>query len=173
MLEVITDYDLAVRHFYALDDTPMVHKNGHSESGGWGVHWRLDDVLATVFPVEHNEECWPMSAWWSKTHGVALCEDQPIEILTNESLAGYRDMHMNDELRMLDKQINSEPRCREELIKLGEDVFDTDEIRSEFEILGFKKPFALAVNKTTGIRGTFLFQDNPRFYFGWSADRVI
>ena len=64
LLEVLTDYDEAVRYFCGLDDHPMVHKSLHAEAGGWGTHWRLDEVLEKVFPLVHTDHIWPIMPWW-------------------------------------------------------------------------------------------------------------
>jgi hypothetical protein len=173
LVEVLTDYSDAVRHFHALDDTPMSHKNQHAEVGGWGIHWRLDEVLAKVFPTEHLEEMWPLRTWWQDNHGTPVSEDEEVVILSARDIESYRDEHVDVELRMLDRQINGAPKNRTELEAEGEQVWDTDEIREEFEIRGFKTPFAMARHIGTGETGTLLFQDNPRYYFGWSPDRVI
>ena len=173
MLEVLPYYDEAVRHFHALDDTPMVHKNGHSESGGWGVHWRLDEVLQLLFNTEKEEEFFPLYPGWVTEYGEPLAEDEEVQIIGDGTIEGVRQEHMDVELLMLSKQINEAPRSREELMRLGEEVWDTDEVRENFEILGFKKPFALAINVVTGDKGSLLFQDNPRYYFGWSVSRII
>ena len=173
MLEVMTDYDMAVRHFCHLDDTPMVHKNGHAEAGGWGISWRLDEVLLEVFPVDHMEDIWPMTPWWERQYGTPMSEGELVSVLGRGELDDYRDIHMNDEIRMLDKIINTEPRSEEAFTTAGEEVWNTEEVQKEFEILGFKKPFALAIRKSDGARGTFLFQTMPKLFFSWSQERVI
>ena len=173
LLEVLTDYGDAVRHFHALDDSPMAHKNQHAEVGGWGVHWRLDEVLAKVFPIEHQEQMWPLRLWWQEKHGTPLSEDEEVVVLTSNDLQTYRERYMDVELKMLERQLNSAPKNRSELLETEAEVWDSDEVRGEFEITGFKSPFALARHLGSGQRGTLLFQDDPRYYFGWSPDRVI
>jgi hypothetical protein len=69
LLEVVRDYEYARRNFYVLDDQPQAHKNVHAERGGWGMHWRLDDVLTVVFGDEHAEVCWPLAAWYEHNAG--------------------------------------------------------------------------------------------------------
>lgn len=173
MIEVLTDYGDAVRHFHALDDTPMAHKNQHAEVGGWGVHWRLDEVLAKVFPTEHREEMFPLRTWWQDNYGTPNSEDEEVVILSPEDVTSYRDKYMDVELMMLEKQINGAPKNRAELEETEERVWDSDEVRDDFDIVGFKAPFAMAIHIDTNTSGTLLFQDNPRYYFGWNPDRII
>jgi len=173
LVEVLTDYGDAVRHFHALDDTPMAHKNQHAEVGGWGVHWRLDEVLAKVFPTQHHEEMFPLRTWWQDSHGSPLSEDEEIVILNAGDIASYRERYMDVELNMLEKQINGAPKNRAELEETEDQVWTTEEVKQEFEISGFKGPFALARHLGSGDVGTLIFQDNPRYYFGWNPDRVI
>lgn len=173
LLEVINDYDMAVRYFCALDDTPMVHKGVHAEKGGWGVHWRLDDVLSVVFLHEHREEIWPMVPWWEDHYGKPSAEDQGILVLTADDLATYEDKYMDMELRLLQQYINRNPKTKEDLSRDYDCVWDSREVTDEFEILGYKSPFAIAECKQTGTRGTLIFQNEPRFYFGWDPERLI
>lgn len=101
MLDVITDYDMAVRHFFSLDDTPMGHKDIHYENGGWGVNWRLDEVLATVFPHSHHVDNWPMCEWWLDSYGHPVAWDEEVVIVGDCDLAAHRDIRLEEELRTL------------------------------------------------------------------------
>lgn len=47
----------------------------------------------------------------------------------------------------------------------------TDEMRAEFEVIGFAAPFVVVKRRSDGARGTLEFTHNPRVYFGWVADR--
>ena len=69
--------------------------------------------------------------------------------------------------RDLAEQINSDPRTRERLEDLfGKgDVWDTDELRADFEVSGFAAPFCIVTRKKDGVRGILAFQHAPRFYF--------
>jgi hypothetical protein len=173
LLEVLNDYDMAVRHFYALDDTPMVHKGVHAESGGWGVSWRLDDVLDVVFLNEHMEALWPMAPWWKEAYGDPRSEDQGVVIMSQSDLSTYRDVYMDMELRLLEQYINGNPKDAFELKSTYEEVWSAAEVGSRYEILGFKSPFAIARCRETGEKGTLIFQNHPRFYFGWDPERLI
>jgi hypothetical protein len=46
-------------------------------------------------------------------------------------------------------------------------VWSTEEVSQDFKFLGFMAPFAIVEQKSTGKKGTLMFQDNPRFYFSW------
>jgi hypothetical protein len=63
LVRLSSDYETAVVDAHWIDDRVMEHE-GHKESGGWGFHWRLDDVLRTAFPTTHWEELFPMPAWY-------------------------------------------------------------------------------------------------------------
>lgn len=49
----------------------------------------------------------------------------------------------------------------------GEQVWDTDEFRLDFELLGFMAPFVVVRRKSHGVRGTLQFTHDPRWHFGW------
>lgn len=169
LLEVLTDYDLALAHFHALDDQPMAHKRVHAEVGGWGVHWRLDDVLSAVFPTLH-EEAWPRPVWYEHNEADA---DDVVVYRSHEDAERSMHMDIDVELRMLKEVINRRPRNRDELSALHTEVWDTTELGARFEILGFKSPFAIVRDKRDGRQGSVLFQHEPRLYFNFDADRVI
>jgi len=46
-------------------------------------------------------------------------------------------------------------------------VWSTDELRAEFEIIGFLPPFCMVRRIADRKRGTLEFQHNPRFYFSF------
>jgi len=49
------------------------------------------------------------------------------------------------------------------------EVYDTDQIRQIFEVLGFAAPFMIVKWKSDGRKGSLEFQHNPRFYFNFVA----
>ena len=56
---------------------------------------------------------------------------------------------------------------REDLKKEYGKVWDTSELRAEFDVEGFLAPFVILRRKSDEKRGTMLFQHMPRFYFDW------
>lgn len=50
-------------------------------------------------------------------------------------------------------------------------VWDSDQIRAEFEVIGFLAPFVVAKERATGKKGSLEFCHSPRFYFNWVEDR--
>lgn len=168
LLNVYKDYEYAKRHFYALDDQPMVHKNVHAEIGGWGVHWRLDDVLTVLFP-EHKDMCWPKPSWYEYSES----EDYNILVLDDADLRDVTMESFDVERMMMLEAINRVPRSRDQIEEHMADVWDPDELRERFEVLGFRAPFAVVQDRKTGVRGSVLFQNTPRYYFGFSPERHI
>ena len=75
-----------------------------------------------------------------------------------------------DVRRGLVAAINTEPGSREALEAEHGKVWDTDELRAEFEAIGFMAPFIVVKRKADGVNGSLMFQHSPRFYFGWTAD---
>jgi hypothetical protein len=62
-VELPPGYEPAVDVAYWLDDQDIDH-DIHSERGGWGVHWRLDEALQLAFPHEHEIELFPTPIWY-------------------------------------------------------------------------------------------------------------
>jgi hypothetical protein len=53
--------------------------------------------------------------------------------------------------------------------KYGE-VWNTEELQQTFSVEGFLAPFVVARRKADGVRGSLMFQGQPRFYFGFSPE---
>lgn len=168
LIEVVNDYQVALKNFEALHEQPMVHKHIHAERGGWGVHWRLDDVLWTVFPDVHKAAVWPAPPWYDNYEA----DDQAVMVVNaadRTTVAEAQDV----EIRMLERWINRNPRTREQLEGLAEEVLDDRELDSRFELLGLKGPFAVVRERESGQQGSMMFQNHPRFYFGFDPNRLI
>lgn len=78
-----------------------------------------------------------------------------------------------DARRVLVEAINSNPATdRQEAEKLAEDgkVWDTEELRAQFEVVSFLAPFVMVRRKADGVTGTMMFQHHPRFYFNFKPE---
>lgn len=72
--------------------------------------------------------------------------------------------------RDMAQEINAEPGSRKYLESKHGQVWDTTELQDEFDVIGFMAPVVAVIRKSDGTKGSVLFQANPRFYFGFSAD---
>lgn len=63
------------------------------------------------------------------------------------------------------EEINAEPGSREALEKKHGQVWDTTELQQDFKALGFMAPMIAVVRKSDGVKGSLMFQHNPRLYF--------
>jgi hypothetical protein len=52
----------------------------------------------------------------------------------------------------------------------AEQRWDTDQLREEFEVIGFLAPFVAVKRKSDGQKGALMFTHNPRFYFNFVPD---
>jgi hypothetical protein len=64
-------------------------------------------------------------------------------------------------------EINAEPGSREALEKAYGQVWNTDQLRAEFEVIGFMAPLVVVRRRSDGQKGSLEFQGNPRFYFNF------
>ena len=71
--------------------------------------------------------------------------------------------------RELVAEINREPSEREKLEKIHGQVWDTDQLGEDFEVLGFAAPCVVVRRKADGKKGTLFFQHSPRYYFDFEA----
>jgi len=46
----------------------------------------------------------------------------------------------------------------------------TDELREEYEVIGFLAPFVIVRRKSDGVRGSMEFTHNPRMYFNFQPE---
>lgn len=65
------------------------------------------------------------------------------------------------------QEINRQPSEREALEAKHGKVWTTDEMREEFEAVGFAAPLIVVRRKSDGKLGSLYFQHNPRFYYGF------
>jgi hypothetical protein len=64
-------------------------------------------------------------------------------------------------------EINAEPGTREALQAAYGQVWDTQQLAEEFEVIGFMAPFVVVRRKSDGVKGSFEFQHDPRFFFNF------
>ena len=69
--------------------------------------------------------------------------------------------------RELVAEINAEPGSRNALEALHGQVWNTEELSKDFEVLGFGAPVIAVVRKSDGVKGSLFFQHRPRFYFNF------
>lgn len=73
--------------------------------------------------------------------------------------------------RQLVEQINMKPLERELLeVNYGQ-VWDTQELSRDFEVIGFAAPLVVVRRKSDGVLGSMFFQHMPRFYFDFRPDK--
>ena len=70
--------------------------------------------------------------------------------------------------RNMVKEINAEPGSREALEAQHGQVWDTEQLRADFDVQGFMAPLVCVRRKSDGETGTMKFQHNPRFYFDFT-----
>ena len=69
--------------------------------------------------------------------------------------------------RQLVQEVNAGELTRATLETQHGRVWDTDEVRAEFEVIGFAAPFVMVRRLEDGRRGTLMFTHSPRFYFSF------
>jgi hypothetical protein len=72
--------------------------------------------------------------------------------------------------RQMVAEINADPGSREYLAAQHGQVWDTGELQRDFEALGFAAPFIIVRRRSDGVRGSLMFQHDPRFYFKFQAE---
>jgi hypothetical protein len=70
---------------------------------------------------------------------------------------------------------------RREMIESGQPAADlaasadrrwsVDELRADFDVIGFMAPFVVVRRRSDGVKGALEFTHSPRTYFNWQQDR--
>jgi hypothetical protein len=55
-------------------------------------------------------------------------------------------------------------------LETAEEKWTTDELREQFDVVGFLAPFVVVRRKTDGVKGSLEFTHNPRVYFNFVPD---
>jgi hypothetical protein len=64
-------------------------------------------------------------------------------------------------------EINAEPDSREALEQQFGQVWDTQQLAEEFEVIGFLAPLVVVRRKVDGQKGSLEFQNRPRYFFSF------
>ena len=64
-------------------------------------------------------------------------------------------------------EINLQPGSREALEAQHGQVWSTNELSGDFEVLGFMAPLVVVRRRSDGRKGSLEFQHGPRFYFNF------
>lgn len=73
--------------------------------------------------------------------------------------------------RQRQAELNAEQADRAKLETTHGQVWSTDELRAEYEVLGFGAPLVEVRRKSDGKKGSLEFQHSPRFYFNWQEHK--
>jgi hypothetical protein len=67
-------------------------------------------------------------------------------------------------------EINAAQGSREALEAKHEQVWDTQQLREDFDVTGFMAPYVGVRRKADNVIGSLQFQHDPRLYFSFKAD---
>jgi hypothetical protein len=67
-------------------------------------------------------------------------------------------------------EINAEPETRRSLEAQYGPVWSTEELRRDFEVLGFLAPLVVVRRKADAVRGSLEFRHAPRLYFNFEPE---
>ncbi len=59
---------------------------------------------------------------------------------------------------------------REELVNEYGEVMDTKEVQQKYEVISFLAPYVMVERKADNVRGTLVFQHEPRYYFNFKPE---
>jgi hypothetical protein len=180
VLELEPPYSRAVAYLRMLHGQQMVHEAGdHTESGGWGYLWRLDDVLSIAFPKGYANDPsiphWPVPPWEERRMALG----RPVNLLDpsdlDEIVPGELGFPNRNRRAELFTRINAAPKGRIEMEALQGTVWDDHALRREFRVGGAIPPFMLVVRRADRVTGSVLYQETPRLYWDFqpATKRVV
>jgi hypothetical protein len=68
-------------------------------------------------------------------------------------------------------EINTEPGSREALEAQYGQVWDTQQLAQDFQVIGFLAPLVVVRRKADGVKGSLEFQHTPRLYFNFEPHK--
>ena len=68
--------------------------------------------------------------------------------------------------------VGAMPGIRELAVQEGEQMWSTDQLREEFEVVGFLAPFVSVIRRSDGAKGVMCFTHSPRWYWGFEEEPV-
>jgi hypothetical protein len=68
-------------------------------------------------------------------------------------------------------ELSAEAAQRAELEERYGDVWDVEQMRLRYEVIGFAAPLVVVRDRKSGKLGSLEFQGSPRFYFNWQEDK--
>ena len=66
--------------------------------------------------------------------------------------------------------INSDPGSRPNLESKHGQVWNTSQLQEDFQVIGFMAPLVIVRRRSDGVRGSLMFQSDPRFYHSFSPE---
>lgn len=66
--------------------------------------------------------------------------------------------------------MNQTNEQREQLEQQVGQVWNTEELQNDYDVIGFSSPFVVVTRKSDGAKGSLQFSSRPRFYFAWHPD---
>lgn len=85
---------------------------------------------------------------------------------STEGIRRSRQADINRTVKSLDPATERERLA----IRYGQ-VWDTDQLSQDFEVLGFMAPYVVVRRRSDGLKGSLEFQHAPRLYFNFVEDR--
>lgn len=79
------------------------------------------------------------------------------------------DDTVEDVRRAIAVTVNRDPSERAELEAIHGKVWDTEELRREFEVISFGAPLVVVRRKDDRTVGVLMFQHHPRYYFNYMS----
>jgi hypothetical protein len=70
--------------------------------------------------------------------------------------------------RVMQAVVNADAEERKATEEKYGQVWDTQELGRDFEVLGFAAPFVVVKRKADGVKGSLMFQHSPRYYFSFT-----
>ena len=73
------------------------------------------------------------------------------------------------EVNRINSEVQSDDKAteRKRLEGIHGQVWDTDQLSTDFEVRSFAAPYVIVTRKSDGAKGSLEFQHSPRFYFNF------
>jgi hypothetical protein len=72
--------------------------------------------------------------------------------------------------REMTATINANAGPRAELEAKHGQVWDTSQLQDDFQVVGFMAPLVVVKRRSDGIKGSLMFQNDPRLYYSFQPE---
>lgn len=97
-----------------------------------------------------------------------MSDEIPVVVISAEGVESGV-LTSDDTIEVRKAMLPEMPEHLQARVDAGEQIWDTEALRRDFEVTGFMAPLVVVRRRSDGAQGSLMFTHHPRYYFGWEA----